>query len=149
MHFRNSGTLARRTRHHKSRKMHFQKLWDSHAQNKNVGDIKHCTFRIIGTPVRRTKRRKYQQLHFQKFRDSCAQSKTSGISLNAFQKFWNAGSQNKTSEISKHVLSESMGLWLAEQNVGNFETCTLINSETRVRSTNRRKSQKMNLLDFG
>ena len=32
--FRNSGTPVRRTTRRKSRKMHFQKLWDSCAQNK-------------------------------------------------------------------------------------------------------------------
>ena len=75
--FRISGTPVRRPRRQKSKKMHFQKFWDSCAQNKtpeisnnalsrilgllceeqNVRNLNKCTFKNYGTPVRKTKRR--------------------------------------------------------------------------------------------
>ena len=87
----------------------------------HVGNLKNP--RTYGTPGRRTRRRKSQQ------------NKTHS------QKFWGSDSQNKTSETSNNALSEIMGLWLAEQHVGNLATCTFWNSGTPVRRTTRRKSQ--------
>ena len=73
---KNYGTPVRKTKRHKSQKMHFQEFWDSCMLNKaseisknallgcaeqNVGNLKNCTFRNSGTPVRRTKRRKSQK----------------------------------------------------------------------------------------
>ena len=56
--------------------------------------------------------------------------------------------KNMTSTNSKHALSESLGAWFAEQNVGNFKKCTFSNSGTPVRRTRRRKSQKMHFQEF-
>ena len=146
--FRNYGIPVRRTKRWNSKKMHFQEFWDSCAQNKtseisknalvgvlgllcaeqNVGNLKKWTFRSSGTPVRRTKRRKSQAMHFYEFWDTCA--------------------QNKTSEISKNVLSGSLGLLCAEQNVGNIKKCTLKNSGTPVRGTGRQNSKHMHVLEF-
>ena len=123
---------VRRSESRKSRKMHFQKFWDSCAQNntaeilknelsgilgllcaeQDVGNLKICTFRNSGTPVRRTRRRKSQELHLQEFWDSCA--------------------QNKTSEIWKNILSRIIGLLCAEQNVGNLNKMIFRNSGTHV-----------------
>ena len=61
-----------------------------------------CTSKQYGTPAHITTRRKSQKMHF--------------------HNFWDSGSQNKTSETSKTALSELMGLWFAEQNVGNIKT---------------------------
>ena len=36
-------------------------------------------------------------------------------------KFWGSGSQNNTSEILNNTLSEVMGFWFAEQDVGNLK----------------------------
>ena len=76
-----------------------------------------------GTPVRRTRRLTIQKVHLQDFWDSCA--------------------QNKTSEISRNALSGVLGLLCAEQDVGNLKKCTSRNYGTPVRSTERRKSQKL------
>ena len=122
--FRNYGILVRSTQLRKSQETHFQELWDSCAQEKNVGNIKICTFRKYGIPVRRTKRQKSQKMDFQDFWDSCA--------------------LNKTSYISNNALSEILGLLCAEQNVGNLKNYTFRNSGTPVRRTRRRKYKKMN-----
>ena len=123
--FGNSGTPVRRTRRRKSQQMHFQKLWESCAHEKNVGisndvlsgilgflcaeqnreNFKKWTFRNSGTPVRRTKRRTSHKMHFQEFWDSLC----------------------------------------AVQDVGNLKNWTFRNSGTPVRRTRRRKSQKMDL----
>ena len=83
--FRIAGAPVRRATCRDSQKLHFQKFWDSCAQNKtleisknecseplgllgaeqNVGNLNNCTSRNSRTPVRRTRRRKSQQLHFQ------------------------------------------------------------------------------------
>ena len=117
--FRNYGTPVRRTKRRKFHKMHFQKLWDSCAQNKtseisqnalsgimgllcaeqNAGNLKTCSFRNSGTPVRRTKRQTYKQMHFHNFWDSCAQNKTSETQQMKLHRVWDACAQSKTSEI--------------------------------------------------
>ena len=78
--FGNSGTLVRRTKRRKSKRMRFQEFWDSCAGNKTSEISNKCTFRNSGTPVRRTKRRKAQKVDFQDFWDYSAQNKTSEIS---------------------------------------------------------------------
>ena len=83
------------------------------VRRKNVGNFKNCTFKKSGTPVCRTKRRRFRKMDFQDFWDPCA--------------------QNKTSEISK----KNLGLLCAEQNVGNLNNCTFINSGTPVRREGR------------
>ena len=75
------GTPVRRTKRQTYQQLHFQKFWDSCAENKtsdispnalseilerwlaeqDVGHLEHCTFRNYGTLARRTKRRKSQQ----------------------------------------------------------------------------------------
>ena len=89
----------RRTTRQKTKSMHFQKFWDSRAQDKTMEMYK---------------------MHFQEFWDSCAQNKTSEISTNGlsgimgllcaeqnvgnvkkmpFYGFWDSCAQNKASEI--------------------------------------------------
>ena len=139
------GAPVRRTRRRKSQKMDFQELWDSCAQNttseisksalsrimelmcaeQDVGNLKKCTFRKSRTPVRRTKRRKSQQMYF--------------------QNIWDSRSQSKPSEISNNALSEILGLWLAERQVGNLNKYTFKISGTLVCRTTPRKSQNMHL----
>ena len=93
-------SCAQNQKRRKYRALHVQKCSDSCAQNKkseisknawlgrvgllfaerNVRNLKKCTFKIYGTPVRRTNRRKSQKMDFQEFWDSCAQNQTSEIS---------------------------------------------------------------------
>ena len=112
----------RRTKRRKSQQMHFQEFWDSCAQNK-TSELNKNTVKNSRARVRRTKRRKYQQIDFQELWDSCA--------------------QDKTSKISKHALSGILGLLCAEQDVGNLKKCTVKNSGTPARRTQRRISQNM------
>ena len=65
---RNSGTPVRRTKRQKYQKMHFQKFWDSCAQNK-TSEIPKMDFQEFwdSQDVGNLKK-----MHFQEFRDSCA-----------------------------------------------------------------------------
>ena len=96
----------------------------------NVGNLKHCTFRISGTPARTTTRRKSQKLQFQTLWDSCAQNNTSEISTNCT--FKKSGTpvrrtkRRKSGELHIH-----------------FKKYTFKNSGPPVRRTTRRKSKKM------
>ena len=72
-------------------------LW---LAEQNVGSLNKYTFRNSGTPVRRTKHRESHKIHF--------------------PKCWNSSSQNKTSETSNKLTFIFLGLWFAEQRVGNL-----------------------------
>ena len=97
----------------------------------------------------------------------CAEQNVENLENVNVQEFWDSCAQNKTSEISKNALSRIPGLLCAEQDVGNLnkmyfqelwdscaqnttseilKKCTFRNSETPVRRTNRRQSQKMSTL---
>ena len=128
---------------------------------RNVENLKTCTFKKYGTPVPRTKRRESQLRHFQEIWDSCAQKNTSEISKTAlFAEQTSEISKNALSGIMgllcaeqdvgnlKNVLPRSLGLLCAEQNVRNLKQCTFKNSGIPVRRTRRRKSQQMHLGEF-
>ena len=59
-----------------------------------------------------------------------------------------SGSQNETPGILRVALSESLGLWFAEHNVGSLRTCTFRNFGNPIRKTKRRKSQNMHFQNF-
>ena len=77
---RKSGTPVRRTKRRKSKKMHFQKYWDSCAQNKTS---------------------EIPKMNFQDFWDSCALYTTSEITTNVLSEILDSCAQNRTSEVSK------------------------------------------------
>ena len=81
--FWNSGTPGRKTERRKSRKLHYQELWDSCAQNKTSEISTNALSGIMGLLGAEQDAGNLNKNHFQEFWDSCAQNKTSEISTNA------------------------------------------------------------------
>ena len=109
---------VRRTKRRKSQQLHFQKFWDSCAQNKKSEISKTAPSEIRG-------------LWF-------AEQNVGNLKKTHVHTFWDSGSQNKPSEIATNAPSQSLGLLFAAQNVGNIKQCTFRYYGAPVRRTTRR-----------
>ena len=149
--------------------MHFQRFWEQYVRNlehtlpeilglqfaeRNVGNIKRCTFINYGTPVRRTTRRKSQiillsgilgllcaeqhvgnmnKCTFRNSRTLVRRTKRWKYQQMNLQNFWDSGSQHRTSGISTNTLSVKLGLRFARQSGRNLKKSTFKNYGTPVR----------------
>ena len=121
--FTNYGTPLRRTKRRKSQTMHFQRFWDSSSQINTSYISTRPLSGILGLlcAEQNVGNLNNKLIHVHKFGDSDSQNKTSKIQKCTFRNYGTLVRRTTHRKSKENTLSDILGLWLAEQNVGNPE----------------------------